>query len=178
MSSKPITNWYTMVFNGIIALLYGILALFIPEETLLTIVIWFGIVILIVGIVGIVSAINNKRSGRSFSTDLTWSILTAIIGAVLIFYTERSIEIFFIIIGIWALIIGIVQLWIMSRVTTDGPIRNTLLINGIITLVFGILLLVFPFTAAQALIIISGIFALISGAMLIYLAIRTKQLVE
>ena len=167
-----------MLFNGIIALLYGILALFIPEDTLKTIVIWFGIIILIVGVVGIISALNNKKSGRAYSTDLTWSILTAIIGAVLIFYTTRSIEIFFAIIGIWAFIIGILQLWLMSKVKNDDQIRNTLLINGILTLLFGILLIIFPFTLAKALIIISGVIALISGAVLIYLAIRTKNLVD
>ena len=178
MSSTPLTHWYTMVFNGIIALLYGILALFIPETTLLTIVMWFGIVILIVGIVGIISAINNKNSGRPYTTDLVWSIVTAIIGAVLIFYTQRSIVIFFVIIGIWAFIIGVVQLWLMSKLSADNQIRNALLVNGIVTLVFGILLLIFPFTSAKVLVTISGIFALLSGAMLIYLAIRTKNLVE
>ncbi len=178
MSSTPLTHWYTMVFNGIIALLYGILALFFPRTTLETIVIWFGIVIVIVGVVGIVSAFNNKRSGRPYGTDLVWSIITALIGAALIFYTERSTEIFFIIIGIWAFIIGVVQLWLMSKLSEDNQIRNTLLVSGIVTLVFGILLLIFPFTSAEVLVIISGIFALVSGAMLIYLAIRTKNLVE
>jgi uncharacterized membrane protein HdeD (DUF308 family) len=177
MKSQAFTNWYNMVFNGIIALLYGILALFIPSATLLTIITWFGIVILIVGVVGIIAAFNNRRNNRPFGTDLTWSIVTSIIGAVLIFYTQRSIEIFFIIIGIWAVTIGIVQLWIMSKIDSKEQIRTTYLINGIMTLVFGIVLLIFPFTAAQVLITISGILALLSGAILIYMAIRTKNLV-
>jgi uncharacterized membrane protein HdeD (DUF308 family) len=164
-----------MVFNGIIALLYGILALFVPGTTMLTIVTWFGIVILIVGVVGIVSALSNKRRKKSYGMDLTWSIITTIIGAVLIFYTQRSIEIFFILIGIWAIIIGIFQLWLMSKLPFDDQFRNIFLINGIITLVFGILLMIFPFTSAKVLVTISGIFALISGAILIYLAIRTKN---
>lgn len=178
MREQALSNWWTLAFNGLIALLYGILALFIPETTLLTIITWFGIVILIVGVIGIVSAFKNNRSGRASGADFTWSIITAIIGGVLIFYTERSIEIFFIIIGIWALVIGIVQLWLMSKISNEDQIKNTLLINGIVTLIFGVLLLVFPFTSAKALIMISGIFALISGAMLIYLAMRTRHLVK
>jgi len=75
----------------------------------------------------------------------------------LIFYTQRSIEIFFIIIGIWAFIIGVVQLWMMSKISADVQVRNTLLINGIITLVFGVLLLIFPFTSAKVLVTISGL---------------------
>jgi uncharacterized membrane protein HdeD (DUF308 family) len=175
---KSLSNWYTLAFNGLIALLYGILALFIPDTTLLTIVTWFGIIILVVGVIGIVSALNSRRRGGPFSTDLTWSIVTTIIGLVLIFYTQRSVEIFFVIIGVWAFIIGIVQLWLMSKISREDPIRNTLLVNGIITLIFGILLLLFPFTSAKTLILVSGVFALLSGGVMIYLAIRSRHLVE
>ena len=178
MKSSSFTNWYTMVFNGIVALLYGILALFIPSSTLLTIVTWFGILIMIVGVIGIIAAFANRRNGRKYVADLIWSSMTFIIGGVLVFYTQRSIEIFFVIIGIWAVLVGIIQLWLVSKIEMDDQVRKIYLINGIVTLIFGIVLLIFPFTAAQALVIISGIFALLSGAMLIYLAIQTKNHVE
>lgn len=162
--------------NGIIALLYGILVLFFPEGTMLTIITWFGIIIIIVGVAMLIGAINNQRNNRRYTTDLIWSILTLVIGGLLTFYTQRSIEIFFIVIGIWAFIIGIIQLYLVSKSELESQDKTAFLINGIITLVFGVLLLIYPFTSAKVLITISGIFAIISGAVLIYIAVKIKSL--
>ena len=176
MKSNPFSNWWSLAFNGIVALLYGVLAIFIPEETLLTIITWFGIVILIIGIAMLIGVINNIRNSQSYAVDLIWTILTIAVGGLLTFYTQRSVEIFVIIIGCWALIIGIVQFYLMSKIDAQDKSRNTFLINGIISVVFGVILFFNPFDAAQALLIFTGILAFIIGVILIILAVKMKSL--
>jgi uncharacterized membrane protein HdeD (DUF308 family) len=53
--------------------------------------------------------------------------------------------------------------------------KNTLLVNGIITLVFGIILFFNPFESAKFLVVISGILAFIFGIVLIAISIRLKN---
>lgn len=176
MKSNPFSNWWSLAFNGIIALLYGVLAIFIPGETLLTIITWFGIVILIVGIAMLIGVINNIRSKKSYTTDLIWTILTLVIGGVLTFYTQRSVEIFVYIIGAWALLIGIVQLYMMSKLPDGDSSRNTILINGVISVIFGVILFFNPFASAKAVLILTGVMAFIIGIILIVLSVKMKSL--
>ena len=87
MKSNSFTNWYTMVFNGIVALLYGILALFIPSNTLLTVVMWFGILIMIVGVIGaVLGGFLFGLIGFSSGGGFVGSLVTALVGAVVLLF--------------------------------------------------------------------------------------------
>lgn len=79
------------------------------------------------------------------------------------------------IIGSWAVLIGIVQLYIATKPELLAGEKNTLLVNGIITLVFGIILFFNPFATAAFLVVISGILAFIFGIILIAMSIRIKN---
>lgn len=178
MKSNPFSNWTSLALNGVIALLYAVLAIFFPGETLLTIITWFGILILIVGIAMLIGVINNIRSGRQYTTDLIWTIITLIGGAMLTFYTQRSVEIFVYIIGAWAILIGSIQLYMMTKLPEGDQSKNTILINGIITIILGVVLFLYAFVAAKVFWILTGILAFIVGIILIVLAIKMKGLAK
>lgn len=97
-------------------------------------------------------------------------------GALLTFYTAKSLTIFVIIIGAWAILIAIVQLYLATRPELVPSEKHTFLVNGLITLAFGIILFFNPFKTAQILVIISGILAFIVGIILIYMAIKLKNI--
>jgi len=175
MKSKRLSNWWLLTLNGIIALVYGIIAIFVPDTTLVTMVMYFGIVILIIGIAMLWGAINSIRDNLPFWADLITSIVTITVGALLTFYTSRSLTIFVMIIGSWAVLIGIVQLYMATKSELLAGEKNTLLVNGIITLAFGIILFFNPFATAKFLVVISGILAFIFGIILIAMSIRLKN---
>ena len=176
MSSKPLSNWWLLTLNGVIAILYGIIAIFVPDTTILTIVMYFGIVILIIGVAMLWGAINSIRDNLPYITDLLISLITIAIGALLTFYTSKSLTIFVMIIGSWAVLVGIVQLYLATKAELLPGEKNSLLINGIITLIFGIILFFNPFKTATILVIISGILAFIFGIVLIAMSIRLKNI--
>jgi len=176
MNSKPLSNWWLLTLNGVIALLYGIIAIFVPDTTILTIVMYFGIVILIIGVAMLWGAINSIRDSLPYITDLLISLITIAIGALLTFYTSKSLTIFVMIIGSWAVLVGIVQLYLATKAELLPGEKNSLLINGIITLIFGIILFFNPFKTATILVIISGILAFIFGIVLIAMSIRLKNI--
>jgi len=175
MTSKLNSNWWVLAFNGVIALLFGLMAIFSPLETLKVIIMYFGIVMLIVGIAMIIGVYTNMKSGVQYGNDLISSVITIGIGAVLAFFTQESIQIFIIVFGVWAIILGIGQLVVMSSVQSPGN-KKMLLINGLITLVFGVLLFFNPFASASIVVVLTGILAIIIGIILIVLAIKIKNL--
>jgi uncharacterized membrane protein HdeD (DUF308 family) len=176
MKGNPFKNWWSLAFNGVIALLYGVLAIFIPEDTLITILTWFGIIVLVIGGAMLIGVINNIRNNYPYVNDLIMSLVTIAFGALLAFYTTKSIEIFVIVIGVWAIVIGVAQLYLMSKLESDDKNKNTFLINGIVSVVFGVILMFNPFASAQALVIITGVMAFFIGVMLIIIALKMKNL--
>ncbi len=175
MTSKLTSNWWILAFNGIIALLFGLMAIFSPIETITVIVKYFGIVMLIVGAAMLIGVYTSMKNGLHYGNDLISSVVTIGMGVVLAFFTQESLQIFFIVFGVWAIILGIGQLVIMSGVSSPGD-KKMLMINGIITLIFGVMLFFNPFVSASIVVVLTGILALVIGIILIALAIKIKNL--
>ena len=176
MAQGNLNNWWVLTFNGIIAILYGLLAMFVPQETILTIVMYFGIVILIIGLAMLFGVVNNMKNKQPYAADMAISIVTIIIGGLLTFYTQKSLEIFVIVVGSWAILLGVLQLYLLTKVNYSKGTKNILLANGLITLVFGVVLFFNPFQSASILVAISGILAFIFGIVLISVSIKLKNL--
>jgi len=168
-------RWATLAANGAIAIIFGVLAIFVPGPTLITMVVYFGIIILLLGIAMLVGVILNIRNGLGFGTDLVEAIVLIVIGILLTFYTQQSLKVFVIIIGSWAVIIGLLQLFIAFKVAPGLNGKNTLLLNGGLTLIFGIILFFNPFQAAVFVLVLTGILAIVVGIILIIIAMKMKS---
>ncbi len=168
-------KWGVLAVNGLIAVLFGALVIFVPGATLLTVVTYLGIVVLILGLAMLVGVILNIKNHLSYATDLIETIILLVIGFFLTFYSKDSLEVFVIIVGSWAIFLAILQFIFAFKVTSELKSKNTLIISSVISLIFGILLFTNPFKAAEALVVIAGIISLIIGVILIILALKMKN---
>ncbi len=175
MKSKVRHYSLSLLINGIIALIFGGLAIFLPQATIKTVAIYFGILLLLGGGGGLWIAIRNMHREKPYISSLISSIVSIVIGLIIVFNTRLSLNIFGIIIGIWALVIGAVQLFIALRLMEAGNYKNLMVINGLITLLFGLLLFVSPFGTIIALTRIIGALAVIFGGVLLFFSISLRS---
>ena len=168
-------RWATLAVNGAIAIIFGVLAIFVPGPTLITIVTYFGIVILLLGIAMLVGVILNIRNGLGYGTDLAEAIILIVVGILLTFYTQQSLKVFVVVIGSWAILIGLLQLFFAFKVSPELNGKNTLLINGGLTLLFGIILFFNPFQAAVFVLVLTGILSIAIGIILVVMAMKMKN---
>ena len=178
MKSNNILNWWAFVLNGIIALMYGLLAIFAPSDTLHVIITYFGIVVLIIGIALLIGAINNARKGYPYASDLISAIIAVAVGALLAFYTTAAVKIFMYIVGAWAILMGILQLILLANDELSPGSKKSLLVTALITLGFGILLFFTPLGSASVLVVISGLLAFVIGIMLIVFGMQMKNMIS
>lgn len=164
-----------LVINGIIAILFGVFALFVPQTTAKSIVIYFGIVLIVGGAVGLYLSMNSMKQNKPYIVNLLGSLLSVLFGIFIVLYTRRSLELFAIIIGIWAVIVGFLQLIISFNLSKTNVQRKVLMFNSIITLVFGLILFFNPFESLVAIIFVVCALAVIFGSVLIYLSIILKK---
>ncbi len=176
MNTNPFSaNWWILAFNGLIALLFGLMAIFSPIETLKVIIMYFGIIMLIVGVAMLFGVYSSMKNRLNYGTDLLSAIVTIALGVVLAFFTAKTLEIFVIVIGVWAILLGIGQLIIMTKMESKNDSRF-LLFTGLFTIIFGGLLFFNPFTMASIFATIVGIMATLIGLVLISFAFKLKNL--
>ena len=136
---------------------------------------YFGIILLITALAMIYGVYRNVKKKLDYGTDLVTALVTLGLGIVLTFFTERTLEIFFVILGIWAVLMGIGQFIIYSALEKSTD-KKIMLFSGIFTVIFGLLLLFKPFPMAELATTLVGIMAVIIGIVLISFGFRLKKL--
>lgn len=167
--------FYNNFFSGIIFIALGLLLLINPGISILAVVYYIGISKAITGILGLYS---HFRKEKKTNFDFGLDILDIIFGLALILspmFTAVLVSIVPIVIGVWAIIKGCVQ--IMNSFKYKETIKRwwIFLILGIITLVFGLFITFNPIEAVADLVQIIGGFYLVMGGFVIYNYISDKR---
>jgi uncharacterized membrane protein HdeD (DUF308 family) len=176
METKSFKNWWFLMVNGIIAMLFGLMLVLYTKESITVFVMYFGVVILIAGLMLVVSALINLKKDKRITLLIIQSITSIGLGAFLILAPENSLKIFQILIGVWAILLGIIQLVILVNVKRNLTNKNVFLINGLMTIALGVIMFFDPFTFfAVFLIKILGLLSVLFGLILIYLSFIIRK---
>ncbi|MGD6850625.1 MAG: DUF308 domain-containing protein [Candidatus Bathyarchaeia archaeon] len=161
------------IILGIIALVAGFLALFYPAAVIVTLVVFFGIIIFIIGIFRLATAGSSSwLPGGSRGTNAAIGIILIIIGLLILFFPLLATATIAILLGIGLLIYGIGRIIVgVGAHNMNGGVRGLLIVLGILIAIFGFIVIFFPvlgvwtyaFFVSIAFILI-GIDALAAGA--------------
>jgi uncharacterized membrane protein HdeD (DUF308 family) len=171
--------WWAIVLRGAAAVIFGVLALVWPAATLLVLVIFFGAYVLVDGLFNIATAIVGGRGDAGSRAWLAVQGLAGIVVGVLAFAWPGVTTLALLwLIAAWAVVTGIAQIVAAFRLRRE--IRNEWLLGlgGVLSVIFGVLLVVWPATGALALITVIAIYALIYGVATIALGIRVYRQVH
>lgn len=172
MNNLRFTNPWFLSSQGIVMIVLGLIALINPELTLKAIVQFMGILFLIAGVILIILNKKNVNNGSEF-----WfyeGILNSIIGLLFLIFPSFVVNLFVIIIGIIALVMGIINLNFIIKIR---PYYFWLsLLRNIIVVIFGLLFLFVPFQGAVVIINIIGFVALFYGIVSLITAYKFYQL--
>jgi uncharacterized membrane protein HdeD (DUF308 family) len=175
MYSQFSRNWHLLAINGVIAILLGAMALFVPQETILIVAKYLGLIILLGGLVFLILAINHIQKQQPYGLLLTEAIMSIAIGIIIMVYTQETLSVFVILIGLWAIILGITELVLYASIKEQLANKRLVLINALLILAFGIIVFFNPFTAAVFLTAIVGIVALIVGVLMLVIAFQIRK---
>jgi uncharacterized membrane protein HdeD (DUF308 family) len=90
---------------------------------------------------------------------------------VIMIFKEESLSLFFILLGVWAIIVGLFQLIILVNVKRNLSNKNIILFNGLLTIALGIILILEKNEIPIFLTKVLGGFAVLFGLVMIYLSI-------
>ena len=113
--------------NAAIAIIAGVVFLFVPEQTLKTIGFAAGIVILLSGLFLVFGAFSYAKKGQNMFFWLVEGIINLSLGILLIVNPAWLVEFLLILIGLWALILGVYQLY--TGFVSPKPSQNNSLLK-------------------------------------------------
>jgi len=181
METKKYKNWWFLTLNGLILILAGLLFIFYAPALLTLIINTFGFIILGSGLFQLILAIYNLKREKQAATSFILAVIYITLGICILVFREASQSLFFIMMGVWAVMAGIMQLIILVNVKKNLPNKNIVLFNGLLTILFGAALFFNPVSFPAIIINILGVFAVIFGIIMIYLsfvirnATRTRE---
>ena len=169
-------NWWAVGLRGLAAIIFGILALVVPSITLIVLIAFFGAYALIDGVLAVYLAIRGRENNRNWGWLLVEGIAGILIGILTFRWPGVTALVLLAFIAAWAIITGAME--IFQAIELRRVIDNEwlLILSGAASVIFGLLLIIFPSTGALALIWLIGIYAIIFGALLLVLAWRLRQM--
>jgi uncharacterized membrane protein HdeD (DUF308 family) len=165
-------HWWALALRGVFAVLFGLLTFLIPGITLLTLVLLFGAYAILDGIFDIISAV--RAPGRHWPLVLE-GVVGIIIGILTFLWPGITTMVLLYLIAFWAIFTGVLE--IVAGIRLREVIANEwlLILMGVLSVLFGFLILIFPGAGALAIVIWIGAYALLFGIMLIALAFLLRR---
>ncbi len=166
-------NWWAIGIRGVLGILFGLIALFLPGATMLSLVLVFAAYAFVDGAVGIVSAVRAARQHERWGFLVLEGLVNIAAAAVAVLWPGITVVAFVFLVAFWAIFTGILELAAAFRLQfIDG--RGWLIFGGIVSVLYGALLIAAPMIGAVVLTWWLGAYALIFGVALVVLAFRLR----
>jgi uncharacterized membrane protein HdeD (DUF308 family) len=169
-------HWWVPVIRGIAAIVFGVIAFVYPGLTIATLVLFFGAWVLIDGIFRIVGAIGHRASDPDWGWQLVIGILGIVVGLLTFHAPQITALALVIYIAAWALMIGASEIAIAVKMRREIKGEWFLILMGLASIVFAVLLLWNPIAGAAAVIWLIAWYAVVIGILAIFFGFRLRSL--
>ena len=169
-------NWWIPVIRGIAAIVFGIIAFAYPGLTVATLVLFFGAWVLIDGIFRVVGAIGHRSSDPEWGFHLIIGLLGIIVGLLTFHAPQITALALVIYIAAWALMIGATEISLAVKLRREVKGEWFLILMGLASVVFAVMLLWNPVPGALALVWLIGCYAIVFGILGIFFGFRLRSL--
>lgn len=170
-------NWWLILLRGVCAVIFGLLTFVWPGLTLVTLVLLYGAFSLFDGVFSIAAALKGGTPMPRWWLALV-GLLGIGVGVITLFWPQITGIVLLMFIAGWAIASGVLQ--IIGAVNLRKEIEGEwlLIASGVLSVLFGVFLIMFPGAGALSLALVIGAFAVAYGVLLIGFGLRLKKQAE
>lgn len=162
--------WLSFFLRGVVAIVFGFIALFNPGLGLELLIFIVGLFLMLDGIIALIVGVF----GKSFLFVLE-GLVGLCLGFGTYFYTPEALTVFVVLVSIWAVVTGLLEIVMAFEIRRHVSGEIWLLLSGLISVIFGFLIFINPSLFAYALGLVIGIYAIMFGVFFIALSLRVKN---
>lgn len=178
-----VKSWWSFLVKGLVALAFGIVMIAYPGATARTFFMIFGIFLLAYGAIDMARGVYHLFKKEKWISTFAWGALDFLIAGIVLSHLDQAtvgfLWVISIIIGIWVLVMGVfecVAAFEMPSVTGRGWLGTL----GVLSLIFGVIILAVPFETIYALMVVLGIYLIVVGVidigMSVYVPLMTRKI--
>ncbi len=172
-----VKHWYLLLIVGIVLIGVGIWTFISPVASYLALSILFSITFLGSGSIEVVFAITNRKKLDNWGWTLAFGILNAVVGVILLTNPEISMITLPLYVGFVIMFRSLGAMGIALDLKNYGNLEwGTLMITGVLGLIFSFVLLWNPLFAGISIVVWTGLALIASGIFNVYLSIKMKGL--
>jgi uncharacterized membrane protein HdeD (DUF308 family) len=167
-------NWWALAVRGAAAVLFGTVALILPGAAITTLALLFSAYLLTDGAFAVVTGVRAARRSERWWSFVLEGAADIAAAALTLLVPGLTVVAFIALTAAWAVITGVLML-VASRRLAEVHGRWMLVLDGVLSLVWGVMLIAAPLAGAIVLTWWMGAYALIFGITLIGLAVRLRS---
>jgi uncharacterized membrane protein HdeD (DUF308 family) len=170
-----VQNWWLFTLRGVLGIMFGILALIFPGPTILSLVLLFSAYMLVDGIFGIISAVRAiRRKEDRWGLLIFEGLLDIATGVVAFLWPALTVVAFVWLIAAWAIVSGGLMTAAGFRLNIEHG-RWWLVLGGLLSLAYGVLLIITPLIGAVVFTWWLGAYALVFGVALVIFSLKLRS---
>jgi uncharacterized membrane protein HdeD (DUF308 family) len=174
MAAIMVGNWWALALRGVVAILFALIAFFLPGITAAALILLFGAYAFVDGVFALIAGLRAARHHGRSGALLLEGILNIVIGMIVFVWPGPALVALIYLIAIWAVISGIALIAAgMALIRHSG--EWLLVLSGVISVLLGIILFVQPAAGVVALSWWLGFYALLFGIILVATAFRIRH---
>ena len=165
------SSWWAIVLRGALAFVFGLLVLSNPSVGIAMLILMFAIYAAVDGVAALATAISHGRAGLQWGWSLVEGIVSLAVAALALARPGVTLLAIVLLIAFRAILLGLFELG-GAVAGQEADHRWLLGITGVVSLVFGILLIANPLAGSVALVWVVGVYAVVFGVMMVIVGLR------
>jgi len=170
-----VQNWWLFLLRGVLGIVFGCIALIFPGPTMLSLVLLFSAYMLVDGAAGIISAARAiRRKEDRWGLLVFEGLLNIAVGVMAFLWPGITVLAFVLLVAAWAIVSGGLMTAAGFRLNVDHG-RWWLVLGGLLSLAYGVLLIITPLIGAIVLTWWLGAYALAFGIALVVFSFKLRS---
>lgn len=176
MLEKITRHWWMFALRGLAAIILGVVAMIWPEQAMQAMVLLFGAYVLVDGTFAMIAGIASYRYFDRWWAMLLEGLTGVVIGLLTLLWPNITSLVLLYFIAAWALITGILEIVTAIQLRRVITGEWMLILGGLLSILFGVLIVVFPVAGAVSVIWVIATYAVFFGISEIIFAFRLQGL--
>jgi uncharacterized membrane protein HdeD (DUF308 family) len=166
--------WWTFIVRGVVAIVFGVIALVYPPVGIGVLVGLFAAWAIIDGVNSMLTGIRTRGTDRSWWLEILEGVIGVAAGIIALVLPGFAAEILLLLIAAWAILTGVLEIVMAVRLRRVIEGEVWLALAGVASIVFGVVLFLFPAAGALSIVWLLAGFAIAFGVFLIMLGWRLR----
>ena len=167
-------NWWALVLRGVLAIVFGVLAFVNPGLTLSALILLFGAYSLVDGVFAIISGLRAAQRHERWWPFALEGLASIVVGILAFLMPVAAAFALLMIASAWSIVTGILRIAAAIRLRREISGEWLLILNGLLSVAFGVVIVLFPGAGLVTLVWVVGMYAILFGVILVALGFRVR----